>query len=78
MWFAIALGVPLAITGVIMEEEGDFLFWVVSGDLGEKVREIHRLCSNKFALVLAVMMVTGFLMWAIPKILSRRVANKVQ
>lgn len=76
MWFAIALGVPLAITGVIMEEEG-FLFWAVSNDLGYKVREIHRLCSNKFALVLAIMMVTGFLMWGIPKLLSRRVVKPV-
>lgn len=76
MWFAIILGVPLAITGVIMEEEG-FLFWAVSNDLGYKVREVHRLCSNKFALVLAIMMVTGFLMWAIPKILTKRAQSKL-
>lgn len=76
MWFAIVLGVPLSITGVIMEEER-FLFWAVSNDLGYKVRELHRFCSTKFALVLAIMMVTGILMWVIPKILSRRAQSKI-
>jgi hypothetical protein len=76
MWFAIILGVPLSITGIIMEE-GDFLIWTVSDGIWNTAIEIHRLCSDKFALVLAVMMITGMAMWAIPKILSRREKSKL-
>jgi len=76
MWLAIALGIPLSITGVIMEEDS-FLFWAVSNDWGYKIRELHRFCSNKFALVLAIMMVTGIVMWVIPKILSKRAQSKL-
>lgn len=77
MWFAIVLGVPLAVTGVIMEE-GSFLFWPISSESENNARILHRLVSTKFALVLAVMMITGFVMWGVPKILARRVASKVQ
>ncbi len=71
MWLAILLGVPLAMSGVIMEgDDGwrgiftfDQLIWI---------RGVHRAISTKFALVLAIMIVTGLLMWAIPKILSKR------
>lgn len=71
MWFAIVLGVPLALTGVIMENDG--LYYLVSSwDYGYKTRELHRIVSNKFALVLAVMMTTGFLMWAIPLYLKKK------
>ena len=76
MWFAILLGVPLAISGVILQE-GNFLIWVVSNDWGYKVRAVHRFVSNPFALVLAGMMVTGFLMWIVPKLLSSSAKNKL-
>lgn len=73
MWFAIVLGIPLAVTGVIMENESLNL-WAARMDWGYKVRELHRMVSTKFALVLAIMMVTGVLMWAIPKLIQK--ANK--
>lgn len=71
MWFAIILGVPLALTGVILESES-LMYYFASNDWGYYVRELHRMTSTKFALVLAVMMVTGFLMWAIPRLLIKR------
>jgi len=76
MWFAILLGVPLALTGVMMESESLSL-WSAGMDWGYKVRELHRLVSTKFALVLAIMMITGLLMWAIPRILSKRAQSKL-
>lgn len=71
MWLAILLGVPLSLSGVIMEGESGWrdIFTIEQMLL---VRTIHRAISTKFALVLAIMMVTGLAMWAIPKILSKR------
>lgn len=70
MWLAILLGVPLALSGVIMEEDGwrniftfDQMIWI---------RGVHREISTKFVLVLAIMIVTGLLMWVIPKIIQSR------
>jgi len=77
MWFAIILGVPLAITGVILENESLSLI-AASSDWGYKVRELHRATSAKFALVLAVMMVTGFLMWLIPSLLKKRISPSIE
>jgi hypothetical protein len=71
MWFAIVLGVPLALTGVILENDS-LMYYFASNDWGYLVRELHRMVSTKFALVLAVMMVTGILMWAIPRLLIKR------
>lgn len=72
MWLAIALGVPLALTGIVMDS--DFL---VGFDFGINVRAVHRLVANKFALILAIMMLTGFAMWLIPILLSRRAKSKL-
>lgn len=71
MWFAIALGVPVAITGVIIEGERGTMFFDASQL--HFIREIHGEWSSKFALVLAIMMTTGFLMWVLPRLLSRSV-----
>lgn len=71
MWLAILLGVPLAISGVIMEE-GDGWRGIFTFDQMIWIRGVHREISTKFALVLALMIVTGLLMWAIPKMLSKR------
>lgn len=62
MWLAVLLGIPLALTGLLMED----------GE-GYGVRALHRLVSTPFAAVLLLMMVTGLLIWGVPKILSKRV-----
>lgn len=43
----------------------------------EWTRSIHRAISSKFAVVLAVMMITGFLMWLLPKILRSQAQSKL-
>lgn len=72
MWFSILFGVPLALSGVMLHKliEGEFFFFQIDEST---VRFVHNKASNPFALTLAVMMLTGFLMWVIPKILSARV-----
>lgn len=75
MWLAIILGVPLAVTGVILENE-TLSLWAATQDYGYIVRSLHRATSTKFALVLAVMMVTGFLLWLIPKLRARATSLK--
>lgn len=76
MWLAILFGVPLAITGVLLHQivEGESSFFLLDPYM---VRWLHSKVSNPFALVLAGMMITGFLMWIIPKILSKRAKNKL-
>lgn len=76
MWIMILLGVPVALTGIILENE-ILSVWAAGMDWGYKVRELHGSLSGKFALVLAIMMVTGLLMWAIPRILSKRAQSKL-
>ncbi|MFH2019080.1 MAG: hypothetical protein ABII80_00475 [bacterium] len=77
MWFAIGLGVPLSLTGIIMEESDgwgqtlgiQFLLWS---------RSIHRAISTKFVLVLGIMIVSGLVMWAIPELIKLRARKKNQ
>lgn len=71
MWAAILFGVPLALSGVALHKlvEGQSYFFVPDENM---VRFIHNRASNPFALTLAVMMVTGFLLWLVPKILAAR------
>lgn len=40
------------------------------------IRYWHNKMASPFALFLTIMIVTGLLMWAIPKILSRKNQNK--
>lgn len=67
MWFAIGLGVPLSLTGIVMEKSN--LFEPILG-LQTLVwgRSFHREISTKFVLALAVMIITGLLMWGIPEL----------
>lgn len=76
MWFAILFGIPLAISGLLLHKivEGDNILSLIDP---RQVRWVHIQVSNKFALILAIMMTTGFLMWAIPKILSRHPKSKI-
>ena len=75
MWLAIALGVPLAISGVVIEGDSGWRD-VFNIEQLTTMRSIHRLISTKFALVLAVMMTSGFLMWLLPKIIAQRLQRK--
>jgi hypothetical protein len=75
MWLAILLGVPVAVTGVLMESETLATF-VALQDWGYRVRVLHRMLSTKFALVLLLMMVSGFLLWLIPKLRTRNLGTK--
>lgn len=75
MWFTIILGVPIAVTGIIIGEPEKWEMIFNSSQM-YTIRYIHGEWSEKFAIVLAIMMVTGFLMWVLPKILSRNVRVK--
>lgn len=72
MWFAILFGIPLALSGVVLHKliEGEFFLIPIDEST---VRFVHNKASNPFALTLAVMMITGFLLWLVPKMLSSRV-----
>lgn len=76
MWFAILLGVPLATSGLLLHKivEGESLPFPIDP---LQIRWLHGKVSTPFALILALMMVTGFLMWVIPKILSRRAQSNI-
>ncbi len=71
MWFSIVFGVPLALSGVMIHKLMEGEFFLIPFD-ESTVRFVHNKVSNPFALTLAVMMVTGFLMWLVPKIMSAR------
>lgn len=72
----ILLGVPMAISGLLLHKiaEGEAGFIPIDPDL---VRFLHGKMSNPFALILAVMMTSGFLMWILPKILKRNAQSKL-
>jgi hypothetical protein len=76
MWAIMLLGIPMAISGLalhkIVEGEGG---WIPLDP--ELIRFLHGKLSNPFAIILAIMMITGFLMWALPKILSRKAQSKL-
>ncbi len=76
MWVAILLGTPLAISGLMLHKivEGEGAIIPIDPDL---VRWMHGKVSTPFAITLALMMVTGFVMWAIPKILSRKAKSNI-
>lgn len=71
MWFSFVLGIPVAVTGMLIEEpeKWEMIFTPVQM---YSFRKIHGEWSTKFALVLALMMVTGFLLWLIPRMLSSK------
>ena len=52
------------------EVEGEPVLNVVSM---QQVRDLHNLMAVPFALTLGVMMVTGIVMWGMPKLLKSRI-----
>jgi len=75
MWLMILSGVPIALSGIIIEDTKEWL-WLFSKDQLNLIRFIHGEWSSKFALILAVMMITGFLMWLLPRILRSQKLKK--
>lgn len=71
MWLSFLLGIPIAVTGVLIEEPEKWGIFFSPMQM-YTFREIHGEWSSKFALVLAVMMITGFLLWLIPRMLSSK------
>ena len=77
MWLAILFGIPLTLSGLVLHK-------IVEGEGGwipidpSIVRWVHGQVSNPFALILAVMMTTGALMWGVPKILRLKSAKLIQ
>lgn len=71
MWVIIVLGTGMAGGGLLLhrEVEGEWLPAVIDTGL---IRFWHNKLATPFALVLAIMMVTGIFMWMVPKILARR------
>ena len=75
MWFAIIMGVKIETTGVLIEEQEKWEA-IFNHSKMYTIRDIHGEWSGKFAIVLAIMMVTGFLMWLLPRMLSRYAKTK--
>lgn len=40
------------------------------------VRQVHRLVAQPFALVMGVMILTGLMMWGVPRIIKKRGEKK--
>lgn len=77
MWVMTVLGTGMAIGGLVLhrELEGEWLPTFIDTTL---IRYWHNKMASPFALFLALMIVTGLVMWAVPKILSNRVAKSVK
>lgn len=71
MWVTVVLGLVMTGGGLVMHQElaGE---WVPAAIDTSLVRYWHNRLAIPFALFLTAMMVTGILMWGIPKILSKR------
>ena len=71
MWLAIGLGGVMTVTGLALEDidEGGGLLSLVVDPL--LIRVVHRSLASPFALVLGLMIGTGFLMWVLPKLMRR-------
>lgn len=74
MWILLFIGSGMTIGGLVMhrELEGE---WYPPFIDSSQVRELHNRMAVPFALTLAVMMLTGLIMWGVPKILSKRVGK---
>lgn len=71
MWLVTVLGIGMASGGLLLhrELEGE---WIPEFINTLTIRYWHNKLASPFALVLAIMIGTGILMWGIPKILSKR------
>lgn len=72
MWVVLVIGSGMMVGGLVMhrELEGEWYPPFIDSAL---VRQLHNTMAVPFALALGVMMLTGLLMWGVPKILSKRV-----
>lgn len=75
MWVVMFLGLGMAGGGMMLhrELEGEWIPPMVDTLL---IRYWHNKMASPFALFLMIMIVTGLLMWAIPKILTRKNQTK--
>lgn len=71
MWFVVALGVYMMVSGYSMhkELEGERLF---SAQTMMFLRFWHNKASTYFLVVLLIQIITGLAMWAAPKLIQRR------
>lgn len=77
MWVMVVLGTGMAVGGLVLhrELEGEWLPSIIDTVF---VRYWHNKMATPFALFLAIMIGTGLLMWAIPKILSAKVVKSAK
>lgn len=77
MWVMTVLGTGMAVGGLVLhrELEGEWIPALIDTSL---IRYWHNKIASPFALFLAVMIGTGLIMWAVPKILANRVVKSVK
>lgn len=76
MWVVIVLGGGMTISGILMNRyiEGE---WIpVSASSMVVVRQMHRVVSNWFVLVLGIQVLTGLVLWWVPKLWKKKVGEK--
>ena len=75
MWVLLLIGSGMMIGGLVMhrELEGEWYPPFIDSAL---VRELHNKMAVPFSLALGVMMLTGLIMWGVPKILASRAKSK--
>ncbi len=73
MWLAMSLGGIMIATGLSLEDDGE-------REVGEAVNSlakvVHRALATPFAIVLGIMIVTGFLIWLLPKLAKQKAKYK--
>lgn len=76
MWLMLFLGAGMTMGGLILHREVEKEWLPLFVDTG-LIRYWHNQMATPFALVIVIMSVTGFLLWAVPKILAKK-ATKSQ
>ncbi len=71
MWITMVIGSGMTLGGILMHRAIEGEWYPPFIDL-LLVRELHNKMAVPFALSLGIMMLTGLLMWGVPKILGRR------
>lgn len=71
MWIVILIGSGMTAGGLLLHREvgGE---WIPAGVDMTLVRQLHNLMAVPFALTLGLMILTGLLMWGVPKILAQK------
>lgn len=71
MWVVMLLSIAMGGSGMVMhrELEGEWLPELIDTLV---LREWHNRLSTPFAIFLGIMLITGLIMWGVPKILSKR------